>query len=66
MLLVRENDIVSISITGGVLCAIQLMVMLCTIIPMELALKESFDQFGTRHETDCAKKALPDPSGSDF
>lgn len=33
---------------GGVLCAVQLAVMLCSIIPTERTLKKNFDELGNR------------------
>lgn len=49
MLFVLGKDIVVVSIIGGVICVIQIVVMICTIIPTEMALKKNFDQNGNRY-----------------
>jgi len=42
------KDITGVSILGVVICAIQIAIMLVTIIPTELALKKNFDKNGNR------------------
>lgn len=42
------KDIAAVSIIGGITCAVQIIVMLCTIIPTEIALKKNFDEYGNR------------------
>jgi len=42
------KDIVDVSTIGGVICIIQIMIMICTMIPTEMALKKNFDQYGTK------------------
>lgn len=45
---VFEEDITTVSIFGGVICGVQIAVMICTVIPTELALKKTFDNNGIR------------------
>lgn len=49
MFFVLGKDIIVVSIIGGVVCAIQIVVMICTMIPTEIALKKNFDENGNRH-----------------
>ena len=42
------RDIDTIALVGLVICGVQLVVMMCSIIPIERALKKSFDEDGTR------------------
>ncbi len=48
MFSVRGKDIIVVSKIGGLLCAVQMIVMICTIIPTEMALKRNFDEYGNR------------------
>ncbi len=43
------KDIIGVSIIGGVICVIQIVIMLCTMIPTEIALKKHFDKNGNRY-----------------
>lgn len=49
MFLVLGKDIIIVSIIGGVVCAIQIVVMICTLISTEIALKKNFDKNGNRN-----------------
>lgn len=49
MLFILGKDIIFVSITGGVICAIQIVVIICTMISTEMALKKNFDQNEHRH-----------------
>ncbi len=49
MFSVRGKDIVAVSTIGGLFCVIQIIVMICTMIPTEIALKKNFDEYGNRH-----------------
>jgi len=42
------KDIAAVSIIGGITCTVQIIVMLCTIIPTEIVLKKNFDEYGNR------------------
>lgn len=42
------KNIIVVSIIGGIVCAIQIAVMIFTMIPTELALKKTFDRNGNR------------------
>lgn len=42
------KDIAAVSIIGVITCAVQIIVMLCTVIPTEIALKKNFDECGNR------------------
>lgn len=42
------KDIIVVSIIGGIVCAVQIVVMICTMIPTEIALKKTFDRNGNR------------------
>lgn len=42
------RDIDTIALVGLVICGVQLVVMMCSIIPIERALKKSFDEAGIR------------------
>ena len=42
------RDIDTIALVGLVICGVQLAVMMCSIIPIERALKKSFDEAGIR------------------
>ena len=42
------RDIDTIALVGLVICGVQLVVMMCSIIPIERALKRSFDEAGRR------------------
>ena len=42
------RDIDTIALVGLVICGVQLVVMMCSIIPIERALKRSFDEAGIR------------------
>ena len=44
-----RKDIIVVSIIGGLICIIQIVIMICTIIPTEIALKKNFDEDGNRH-----------------
>ena len=46
---VLGKDIIIVSIIGGVVCAIQIVVMICTLISTEIALKKNFDKNGNRN-----------------
>jgi len=48
MLLVWGKDIPTVSLFGGVVCAVQIAVALCSLFPTELALKKVFDDRGNR------------------
>lgn len=48
MLISSGKDITAVSITGGIVCIIQIIVMLCTVIPTEIALRKNFDEYGNR------------------
>ena len=48
MLFAFGKDIALVGIVGGVVCAVQIAVMLCTVIPTEIALKRNFDENGNR------------------
>jgi len=37
-----------VSLFGGVVCAVQIAVALCSLFPTELALKKAFDECGNR------------------
>ena len=43
------KDIIGVSIIGGIVCITQIVIMLCTMIPTEIALKKNFDEQGNRH-----------------
>ena len=43
------KDIIAVSIIGGLVCLIQIVIMICTMIPTETALKKNFDEYGNRH-----------------
>ncbi len=49
MFSMRGKDIVAVSTIGGLFCVIQIVVMICTMIPTELALKKNFDEYGNRY-----------------
>lgn len=49
MLFSRGKDIIAVSIIGGIVCITQIVVMICTMIPTEIALKKNFDEQGNRH-----------------
>lgn len=49
MLFVCGKDIIVVSIIGGIVCAVQIVIMICTMIPAEIALKKNFDKYGNRH-----------------
>lgn len=49
MLLVFGKEIVVTGITGGIICAVQIVIMICTIIPTEIALKRNFGKDGNPH-----------------
>ncbi len=42
------KDIIVVSIIGGLICIIQIVIMICTMIPTEIALKKNFDEYGNR------------------
>lgn len=46
MLFLLGKDIIRVSVTGGIVCVVQIVVMICTIIPTEFALKKRFDPYG--------------------
>ncbi len=48
MLLMLGKDITRVSVTGGAICVMQIAIMLSTIIPTEIALKNNFDKSGKR------------------
>ncbi len=48
MLFALGKDIVEVSIFGSVICGAQIVIMLCTIISTERALKRNFDKNGKR------------------
>lgn len=43
------KDIIAVSIIGGIVCILQIVIMICTMIPTEIALKKDFDEYGNRH-----------------
>ena len=43
------KDIIAVSIIGGIVCITQIVVLICTMIPTEIALKKNFDEYGNRH-----------------
>ncbi len=43
------KDIIVVSIIGGLICIIQTVIMICTMISTEIALKKNFDEYGNRH-----------------
>jgi len=51
MLFSWGRDMVAVSIIGGEVCIIQIVMMICTVIPTEMALKKNFDEDGNRRET---------------
>lgn len=53
MLLVHGRDTDTVSAVGGVLCCVQLLPVVCAIIPTERALQREFDDDGNRR--DCEK-----------
>lgn len=48
LLFVINRDTNTVSIVGGVVCAIQVVVLLGSIVPVEKALKRTFDRDGNR------------------
>ncbi len=48
MLFVWGKDISTVSLFGGVVCAVQIVIVLCSLFPTELALKRTFDDRGSR------------------
>ncbi len=48
MLFALGKDVVGVSVIGGVICTVQIIIMICTVIPTEMALKKNFDQYGIR------------------
>ena len=48
MLFVVEKDISAIGTFGGILCGAQLVFLICSIFPTEIALKNNFDEHGNR------------------
>lgn len=48
LLFVVNRDTNTVSIVGGVVCAIQVVVLLASIVPVEKALKRTFDRDGNR------------------
>jgi len=49
MFFVCGKDFIVVSIIGGIVCAIQIVIMICTMIPTEITLKKNFDEYGNRH-----------------
>lgn len=49
MLLVLGKDVAFVGITGGVVCAVQILIMVCTIIFTEIALKRNFGKNENRY-----------------
>ncbi len=45
-----NSDADIVSVAGGVICCVQLVLMLATIFPVEKALKETFDSQGNRKQ----------------
>lgn len=43
------KDIIVVSMMGGIVCIVQIVIMICTMIPTEMALKKNFDEYGNRH-----------------
>ncbi len=44
----RRKDIIGVSKIGGLFCVIQIIIIICTMIPTEIALKKNFDKYGNR------------------
>ncbi len=49
MFFLYGKGIVVVSMIGGLICIIQIVIMICTMIPTEIALKKNFDEYGNRH-----------------
>lgn len=49
MFSVRGKGIIVMSTSGGLFCVIQIIMMICTMIPTEIALRKNFDKDGNRH-----------------
>ena len=48
LLLVFDKSIGTIGLIGGIVCGVQCILMMASIIPTEIALKKTFDQNGKR------------------
>lgn len=48
MMCIYGEDKSTIGISGGILCGVQLIIMLGTIVPTERALKKNFDRAGNK------------------
>jgi len=48
MLFSCGKDMIAVSMTGALICIIQIVVMIGTMIPTETALKKDFDGYGNR------------------
>lgn len=48
LLFVINGNMNTVAIVGGIVCAVQVVVLLCSIIPVEKALKRTFDRNGNR------------------
>lgn len=48
LLFVINGNMNTVAIVGGIVCAVQVIVLLCSIIPVEKALKRTFDRNGNR------------------
>lgn len=48
MRLVTEQPTHIVAIVGGAVCALQLIIMVCSVIPTEMAIKKIFDSYGFR------------------
>lgn len=48
LLFVINRDTNTVSIVGGIVCAVQVVVLLGSIVPVEKALKRTFDKDGNR------------------
>lgn len=42
------KNIIAVGIIGGLVCIIQIVIMICTMVPTEIALKKNFDKYGNR------------------
>lgn len=50
MLWVVQKDIDTVGKMGGIICVIQMVVLIGTIFPTEIALKKNFDKDGNRYQ----------------
>ncbi|MCI9449116.1 MAG: SdpI family protein [Clostridiales bacterium] len=49
MLFAFRKDIINIGIIGGVVCSVQIVVIICTMILTEIALRKNFNKNGNRY-----------------